>query len=304
MSDKSLFGQLDMGARIVALCDGEIRPLFGTTVKGPNLPPSSLLIERHEVRSTDWHTVVFPDQVLMLHLRRSAMEIGDDAGFRSVIRARGSVTIERRACEQRFRWTTPAAVLAVRISDAALEQAAEETPYARASAPEDCAVQDLRLSSLMYTLERERLSGYPSGRMFLEGIEQALAAIIVRYEGVVVARLRSATVYKGGLTPYRIRRVTEFIQKHIEKEITLNELARNVGLSASHFCSLFHKTSGKTPHEFIQHCRIQHAKALLANQSNSILDVALASGFKTHQHFSRIFRRHVGISPSTYRGQL
>lgn len=98
--------------------------------------------------------------------------------------------------------------------------------------------------------------------------------------------------------------MTEFIQEHIEEDITLNELAQNVGLSPSHFCNLFHKTSGKTPHQFVLHCRIQHAKALLAKQSNSILDVALASGFRTHQHFSRIFRRHVGIPPSTYRGQL
>jgi AraC family transcriptional regulator len=301
MTDKSPFSQ-ELGARIVALCDGEIKPLFGHAVEGPASPSSSLLIERHDVCSTDWHTVVLPDQVLTLHLRRSAMEIGNGSGCRHVTRTRGSVILERRACEQRFRWTMPAEVLVVRISDGALEQAAEVTPYASDCVPEDCAVQDERLSSLMYALERERMNGYPAGRMFLEGIEQALAAMVVRYAGV--ARRSSATVYKGGLTPYRMRRVTEFIQDHIEEEITLNELARSVGLSPSHFCSLFHKTSGKTPHQFIQHCRIQHAKALLAKQSNSILDVALASGFRTHQHFSRIFRRHVGIPPSAYRGQL
>jgi AraC family transcriptional regulator len=302
MPEKSTLSQLDIGARIVALWDGEIKPLFDTAVQGPNSPSSSLLIERHEVHSTDWHTVVVPDQVLTLHLRRSTMEIGNGTGCRYVTRTRGSVILERRACEQRFRWTTPAVMLAVRVSDAALEQAAEMTPNASDCVPEDCAVQDTQLSSLMYALEREQMNGYPSGRMFLDGIEQALAAMVVHYEGV--ARPRSAAVHKGGLTPYRMRRVTEFIQTHIEEEITLNELARNVGLSPSHFCSLFHKASGKTPHQFILHCRIQHAKALLAKQSNSILDVALASGFRTHQHFSRIFRRHVGIPPSAYRGQL
>jgi AraC family transcriptional regulator len=137
--------------------------------------------------------------------------------------------------------------------------------------------------------------------LFVDGIEQALAAILVRYDGVT---RRARQIYKGGLAPYRMKRVTEFIHAHIEKEITLNELARDVGLSPSHFCSLFHKTSGKTPHQFVLHCRIQHAKGLLAKPNHSILDVALASGFRTHQHFSRIFRRQVGIPPSAYRLQF
>ena len=302
MSDKKSCSALNAPIGIVALCDGEIVPLFGSAYEGPNSPSSSLLIERHEISaSDDWRTIVIPDQVLTLQLRRCAVEVGEGLGCSCMTRARGSVVIEKRACEQRMRWTTPAVMLAVRLSDEALEQAAEAAPQASDIVPADRAVRDLRFSSLLYALERERLNGFPSGRLFLDGIEQALAAMVVRYDGV--AR-RNSFVHKGGLTPYRMRRVTEFIQEHIEEEITLNELARNVGLSASHFCSLFHKTSGKTPHQFILHCRIQHAKALLATQSNSILDVALASGFRTHQHFSRIFRRHVGIPPSTYRGQL
>jgi AraC family transcriptional regulator len=98
--------------------------------------------------------------------------------------------------------------------------------------------------------------------------------------------------------------VNEFIHAHIEEVITLNELARVAGLSPSHFCSLFRKTLGTTPHQFVLGCRIQHAKTLLADPSHSILDVALASGFRTHQHFSRIFHRLTGTSPSIYRTQL
>lgn len=291
-----------MRAHMVALCDGRMEPLFGSVYEGPNSPSSSLLIERHEIRaSSNWRTIVIPDQVLTLQLRRCVVEVDDGSNCCCMTRVRGSVVIEKRAWEQRIRWTTPAILLAVRVSDTALEQAADAVPYASDNMPGDRAVRDMRLSSLMYALERERINGFPSGRLFLDGLEQALAAMVVRYDGVV---RRNLFVHKGGLTPYRMRRVTEFIQEHIEEDITLNELARNVGLSPSHFCSLFHKTSGKTPHQFVLHCRIQHAKTLLARQSNSILDVALASGFRTHQHFSRIFRRHVGIPPSAYRGQL
>lgn len=287
--------------RILSVQNGEIKPLFDSALHGPPSPSPSLLIERHEIFPTAWQTVIIPDQILMLCLRRCSVEYECSSGdYHSVIRTKGDVVIEKRDCEHSFRWSSTASILAVQLSNTVIEQATEAAPLPGSMAPVESAAQDMRLSSLLFALERERMRGYPSGRLFVDGIEQALAAILVRYEGV--AR-RTPQVYKGGLAPYRMKRVAEFIHAHIEKEITLNELARDVGLSPSHFCSLFRKTSGKTPHQFVLHCRIQHAKALLAKPSHSILDVALASGFRTHQHFSRIFRRQVGIPPSTYRAQ-
>jgi AraC family transcriptional regulator len=97
------------------------------------------------------------------------VEVGDRLSHSCITRTRGSVVIEKRACEQRIRWMTPAAMLAVRLSDLALEQAAEAAPHASYSVPADRAVRDLRLSSLLYALERERLNGFPSGRLFLDG---------------------------------------------------------------------------------------------------------------------------------------
>jgi AraC family transcriptional regulator len=286
----------------MAVRNGETKPLFDTVLEGPQSPSPSLLIEKHEVRPTDWQTLIIPDQVLTLYLRRCAVEYGTTAGnCHCLTRTRGSVVIEKRACEHRFRWGSPASMLTVRLSDSALQQAADVTPVTSNDMPADRSAKDMGLSSLLYALDRERVRGYPAGRLFVDGMEQALAAILVSYQ--CVAR-RAPQVYKGGLAPYRIKRVTEFIQAHIDEEITLNDLARDAGLSPSHFCSLFRKTSGTTPHQFVLRCRIEHAKSLLALSRQSILDVALASGFRTHQHFSRIFHRLVGVSPSVYRVQL
>lgn len=288
--------------RIMAIRNGETEPLFDSALQGSPSPSPSLLIERHEIRASDWQTVIIPEQVVTLNLRRSAVEYANSTcACHCVTRTKGSVVIEKRACEQRFRWSSSASTLTVQVSANALEQAVEAAPLTAELAPTDRAKHDMRLSSLLLALERERMHGYPSGRLFVDGIEQALAAVLVRYDGVAH---RGMQVYKGGLAPYRMKRVTEFIRANIEGEITLNELARDVGLSPSHFCSLFRKTSGKTPHQFVLQCRIQHAKALLTSPTCSILDVALASGFRTHQHFSRMFRRQVGIPPSAYRAQF
>lgn len=292
----------DVRARIMAVRNGEMKPLFDAALQGAASPSVSLLVEHHEIHPTDWQTLILPEQILTLYLRRCTVEYSDGGENRhSVVRAKRSVVIEKRACEQRLRWSSSASMLVVRLADTALEQAAEAVMLAEDVMPADSSTQDIRLSSLLLALERERMQGYPAGQLFVDGIEQALAAILVRYDGTV---RRTPQMYKGGLAPYRMKRVTDFIQAHLEKDITLIELARDVGLSPSHFCSLFRKTSGKTPHQFVLHCRIQHAKSLLAQPSHSILDVALASGFRTHQHFSRIFRRQVGIPPSSYRAHL
>jgi len=246
--------------------------------------------------------VILPDQVLTLYMRRCRVEYGSRAGdLRSLILTKGSVVIEKRGCEQIFRLDSPTSTLTVRLSDSALTQAAEASPGIRDYVPADRAARDRRLSSLLYALERERIHGYPAGRLFVDGIEQALAAILVNYDGIAC---RTLQVFKGGLAPYRMKRVNEFIHARIEEEITLNELAQAAGLSPSHFCSLFRKTLGTTPHQFVLGRRIQHATTLLSDPSRSILDVALASGFRTHQHFSRIFHRFTGASPSGYRAQL
>ena len=302
MLDTGPLTKADARTRIVAFRDGEIKPLYDSTPFGPCSPSPSLLIERHELPPSNWQTVIIPEQILTLHLRRSEIECEHSSGTRLVQTCvRGGVAIEKRGCAHKWRRISEGAAMMVRLSDSVLELASQSATLPSDDVPADSAAKDIRLSSLMFNLERERMRGFPSGRLFVDGIEQALAAILVHYHGVAQ---RASRVYKGGLAPYRMKRAIEFIRAHIEEEITLSELAKDVGLSPSHFCSLFRKTSGMTPHQFVLNCRIQHAKTLLSKSGNSILDVALASGFRTHQHFSRIFRRHVGIPPSAYRSQL
>src|SRR5215467_5346887 len=197
MPEKIPHTQSDVQMRIMAVRNGETKPLFDSVLHGSPSPSPSLLIERHEVRPSDWQTLIIPEQVLTLHLRRCAMEYESSlCDCHSIARAKGSVVIEKRACEQKFRWSSPASTLAVQLSAPILEQVAESAPLNSELAPTDRATRDMRLSSLLFALERERMHGYPSGRLFVDGIEQALAAILVRYDGVAH---RGMQVYKGGL---------------------------------------------------------------------------------------------------------
>jgi AraC family transcriptional regulator len=81
----------------------------------------------------------------------------------------------------------------------------------------------------------------------------------------------------------------------------LKDLADCAAYSQSHFSRLFRETFHIGPHRFVLNLRIERAKALLARRDHSILEVALLFGFQTQQHFARIFRQLVGVTPGEYR---
>jgi AraC family transcriptional regulator len=142
---------------------------------------------------------------------------------------------------------------------------------------------DPRVSALAAAVNAERLAGFPSGRLFLDSVEQALAVALV--EGHAV-RHRSVPTFRGGLAPTRLRRVVELVHARIEEEVTLGELVESVGLSTAHFSQMFRKSTGETPHQFVLRQRVERAKELLRAAEARVLDVAVASGFKSQQHFA------------------
>jgi serine phosphatase RsbU (regulator of sigma subunit) len=107
-----------------------------------------------------------------------------------------------------------------------------------------------------------------------------------------------------GLTPASVRRVTELVHAKIEDDLTLDEMAESAGLSTGYFSQMFRKSTGDTPHQFLLRQRIERAKEMLRDDGSRVLDVAVACGFKTQQHFARVFRRVCGASPTEYRQEF
>jgi AraC family transcriptional regulator len=67
---------------------------------------------------------------------------------------------------------------------------------------------------------------------------------------------------------------------------------------------MFRKSMGQSPHQFVLRHRVERAKEMLCNAEARVLDVAVACGFKTQQHFARVSRTISGISPTEYRRKL
>jgi AraC family transcriptional regulator len=187
--------------------------------------------------------------------------------------------------------------LLLRISDAALRAARDEISDA-GELDHWCKIGDVRLGGLVKAVNAERIAGFPSGRLFLDSIEQAIAAALV--DGFA-GQSRPERLLRGGLGPARLRTVRELVQAKMEDDLTLIEMAQAVELSPAHFSRMFRKSTGETPHQFVLRNRIERAKEMLREAEARVLDVAVACGFKTQQHFARVFRRVCGASPTEYR---
>ena len=183
------------------------------------------------------------------------------------------------------------------ISDAALTAATDESNGEIELRPRR-KFADSRLGALVTAVHAEMVAGFPSGRLFLDSIEQAMAVALVSGQA---ARHRPVRISRGGLGPARLRRITDLVHARLEDELGLYELAQSVGLSTAHFARMFRQSTGETPHQFVLRRRLERAKAMLRAPDARILDVAVACGFKTQQHFAQVFREVCGVSPTRYR---
>ena len=103
------------------------------------------------------------------------------------------------------------------------------------------------------------------------------------------------------LDPRRLARVIDYIESHFAEPLALAELAEQACLSEYHFCRLFKKATGLSPHRYVTERRIRDAQVRLIRGRSSMIEVALEAGFGSQSNFNRLFRRHTGMTPRQFR---
>jgi AraC family transcriptional regulator len=186
------------------------------------------------------------------------------------------------------------------ISDAAL-MACSDGAYGEVELRPSRKFADPRLSAMVTAVHAEVSAGFPNGRLFLDSVEQAMAVTLVNGHAV---RHRSVQIYRGGLGSARLRRIKELVHTKMEDDLSLDEMAQSVGLSTAHFARMFRKSTGETPHQYVLRQRLERAQDMLRAPDARVLDVAVACGFKTQQHFAQAFRDLWGTTPTEYRQDL
>jgi len=106
---------------------------------------------------------------------------------------------------------------------------------------------------------------------------------------------------RGGLAPVVRRRLADYIEAHLSRNITLGMLAQLACMSEYHLARMFKLSFGMPPSAWIAARRIEYARRLLKTSGQPLQQIADACGYADLSHFSHRFRDATGASPSRYR---
>ena len=101
-----------------------------------------------------------------------------------------------------------------------------------------------------------------------------------------------------------IERALRFIEENLENHLTLEEVARESGISKYYFSRVFKASTGQSFKKLITEKRIKLAKNLLAEKEANITEICFSVGVNDLAYFDRVFRQSEGMTPSDYRGKF
>jgi AraC family transcriptional regulator len=158
--------------------------------------------------------------------------------------------------------------------------------------------RDPQIEHIGWALKAEMESGYPSGRAYTDALATGLAARIVRNHS---SSARATRVMKAAMPGRTLKAVLGYIEDNLERDLGLNEIADVAGLSVSHFKTLFRKSLGLPPHQYLIRRRVERAAMQLRRGKAPIGQIALENGFCHQSHLALHTRRVLGVTPRELR---
>jgi len=145
---------------------------------------------------------------------------------------------------------------------------------------------------------RRRESG--SDGLYADSLARMAAMQVLRHH-MLRAGKPAAPADDMRAMPPGMRRVHDFIEAALDRELGLERLAREAGVSAHTLPRAFLRAFGETPHRYVLNRRLERARELLIATDMPVVDIALATGFSSQSHLATAFRRLTGVTPGEYR---
>jgi AraC family transcriptional regulator len=155
--------------------------------------------------------------------------------------------------------------------------------------------RDARLAGLLRVLQAEADANYGNGRLYTESLGSALALHLVGNLGQAEPRLAY------GFSARQQRLLQDYIDAHLDQDLSLAQLQAQVGLGASQFKLLFRRSFASPVHAYVVQRRVEQARRLIARGQASLAEIAAQTGFADQSHMARCMRRVLGVSPGELR---
>jgi len=158
--------------------------------------------------------------------------------------------------------------------------------------------RDPQIEHIGWALKAEMESGYPSGRPYIDALATGLTARIVRHHSSLA---RSSGSIRAAMPGRKLKAVLAFIEDNLGRDLSLLDIAQVAGLSVSHFKTMFRKSLGVPPHQYLIRRRVERAASQLRQGKIPIGQIAFENGFCHQSHLALHTRRVLGLTPQELR---
>jgi AraC family transcriptional regulator len=220
-----------------------------------------------------------------------------ESGWKTNHYQAGQLGIYPAQAPQQVAWNAPVEFIHLYMMPATLDRAATELfQQSQYELLAKSAIVDPFITAMAMQLKQE-VVGNHLDRLYLESVTMLLALHLLKHHSNVVKSLKQAA---GRLSQAQFVLVQDYVLAHLDRNLSLQELADLVGLNPHYFCRLFKAACGLTPHQYLLKSRVDQAAQLLRSTPLPIADVAQQVGFYDQSRFTQVFRRWMGVTPKHY----
>ncbi|MEC4984502.1 MAG: AraC family transcriptional regulator [Oscillatoria sp. PMC 1068.18] len=157
---------------------------------------------------------------------------------------------------------------------------------------------DLLVSQIIIALRTVLETDATNSCFYAESMGTALAAHLLRNYST---RKHSLKEHEDGLPKYKLKQALEYMNAHLNENVSLATISEKLGMSQYYFCRLFKQSTGITPHAYLIQQRVEMSKQLLKQKEVTIVEIAIRCGFANPSHFAKHFQKHTGMLPKQFR---
>jgi AraC family transcriptional regulator len=290
-------------SRISVRRGDKVVPLYpsGSVARSTALPPSKLIGEKYRLGTVEIPEHEHADFCFHLQLSGSPeLEWWWDRKNRVEVPGPGALILLPPGTRDRLRWGGASERYVISLDSKTVHDVADSVkPGLAPSFQTHWHHRGEPLRELLAEAGREAIQGWPLGTLYADLLGLSLSTLLLRRYATSPITL---PFMRGGLSIQSVKTCLEFITENLHNDLHLSEIASVVRLSPFHFARLFKAATGNSPYQYLLDQRLRRAKEFLKSGSLPIAEIAAQTGFPSHTHFSRAFRKREGVSPTAWRG--